>query len=58
MMIIPEEGVKVLFAAAAAFGEKIRVRKQRVQLTGAHTGQAATIDNGWIIIEQKWYAKE
>jgi hypothetical protein len=56
--ICPDVGVRVLFLAATAFARKIDVKKNRfVILTGSHRGQLAKIDNGWIIIEQEWFAK-
>lgn len=55
--ICPEIGTKVLFAAATAYARKIDIKDKLVKLTSSHRGQVATIDNGWIIIDQEWYAK-
>lgn len=55
--ICPEVGMKVLFAAATAYARKIDVKPKIVVLTSSHRGRMATIDNGWIVIEQEWYAK-
>lgn len=56
--ICPEEGCKVNFTAATAFARKIvHNEKKVVSLTGNHRGTVATIDLGWIIIDQKWYTK-
>ena len=49
--------MKVLFAAATAYARKIDVKPKIVVLTSSHRGRMATIDNGWIVIEQEWYAK-
>jgi len=56
--INPPEGCKVNFTAATAFARKIvHNQKKRVMLTGNHKGTVATIDLGWIIIDQEWYTK-
>lgn len=54
--ICPEPGSKVFFAAATAFAERIKPKKRKVQISAAHRGYVATLDNGFIIIEQKWYS--
>lgn len=54
--ICPEPGVKVFFAAATAFAERIDRKDKRVQISGAHRGFVATLDNGFIIIDQRWYS--
>lgn len=54
----PDAGSKIMFAAATAFARKIDHNKNKlIKLTGNHRGTMATIDQGWIIIEQEWYAK-
>jgi hypothetical protein len=55
--IRPEEGTKILFLSASAFARKIEVRKQLVAFSGSHRGRAATLDDGWIIVDQAWYPK-
>lgn len=55
--IRPKEGVKVLFLAASAFARNIDVKKRLVAFSSSHRGQVATLDDGWIIIDQAWYAK-
>jgi len=55
--ICPQVGTKVLFSAATACARKIDVKNKLVALTSSHRGYVATIDNGWIIIDQEWYAK-
>lgn len=54
--ICPEPGSKVLFAAAIAFAERIKLKKRKVKISRAHRGYAARLDNGFIIIERKWYS--
>ena len=53
----PKERSKILFLAATAFARKIDVKKNLVALSSSHRGQVATMDNGWIIIDQAWYPK-
>jgi hypothetical protein len=55
--IRPEEETKVLFLSASAFARKIDVKKKIVAFSSSHRGQAATLDDGWIIIDQAWYPK-
>ncbi|MFB0514101.1 MAG: hypothetical protein ACETVQ_00840 [Candidatus Bathyarchaeia archaeon] len=52
----PPADSKVYFAAATAFAERINVKKKRIQLTKAHRGYMATLDNGYILIDRKWYS--
>ena len=52
----PPAGSKVYFASATAFAERINVKKKRIQITKTHRGYMATLDNGLIIIEKKWYS--
>lgn len=54
--ICPEAGSKVHFAAATAFAERIELKKRKLQISKAHRGYMATLDNGWILIDQKWYS--
>ena len=54
--ICPEPVVKVFFAAATAFAERIDKKDKRVQVSGDHRGFMAILDNGFIIIDQKWYS--
>lgn len=53
--ITPSGGTKVIFAAATAFARKIVVFKKPVRLTSGHRGKRASLDEGWLIIDQKWY---
>jgi len=55
--ILPEEGTKVLFLSASAFARKIYVRKNPIAFSSSHRGQFATIDDGYLIIDQAWYSK-
>lgn len=55
--IRPEEGAKVLFLSASAFARKIDVKKKVIAFSSSHRGQTATLDDGWIIIDQAWYPK-
>jgi hypothetical protein len=55
--ICPEIGMRVLFLAATAYARKIDVKPKIVTLTSSHRGRMATIDSGWIIIDQEWFAK-
>lgn len=54
--VCPPVGSKIYFAAAVAFAERIDVKKKKIQISGAHRGYMATLDNGHIIIEEKWYS--
>lgn len=54
--IVPEVNSKVYFAAATAFAERIKQKKKKVQISRAHRGYMATLDNGFLIIDQKWYS--
>lgn len=51
----PKGGVKINFGAAIAFARKIVVHKKPIRLTSKHKGKRATLDRGWLIIEQEWY---
>ena len=53
----PPAGSKVFFAAAVACAERIKMKEKRIQISGAHRGVMATLDNGWIIIEKQWYSR-
>lgn len=55
--LCPEIGTRVLFLAATAFARKIDVKRKLVVLTGSDRGQVASIDSGWLIIDQAWFAK-
>jgi len=33
------------------------MKEKRIQISGAHRGVMATLDNGWIIIEKQWYSR-
>jgi hypothetical protein len=55
--IRPREGVKVLFLSASAFARKINVKKNPIAFSSSHRGQFATIDDGYLIIDQEWYPK-
>lgn len=62
MRILPERyelnppgGTKVNFATAVVFARKIIVSKKPIMLTSSHRGMKANVENGWLIIEQKWY---
>jgi hypothetical protein len=55
--VCPEPGTRVLFAAATAFAERIDKKDKRVHVSGAHRGVVATMDNGFLIIDQKWYSR-
>lgn len=52
----PEPDCKILFAAATAYAERIKKKERKIQISKAHRGYMATLDNGWIIIDQKWYS--
>jgi hypothetical protein len=54
--IVPNIGSRVFFAAATAYAERINRKDKRVQISGAHRGFMATLDNGFLIIDQKWYS--
>ena len=56
MKSCPPAGSKVYFASATAFAERIGVKKKKIQLTKAHRGCMATLDNGFILIDRKWYS--
>jgi len=51
----PPGGTKVNFASAVIFARKIVVSKKLVMLTSSHRGMSANVENGWLIIDQKWY---
>lgn len=53
--LTPPGGTRVNFAAAIVFARKIIVSKRPVMLTSSHRGKRAVVENGWLIIEQKWY---
>lgn len=55
--IRPPEGTKILFLSASAFARKIDVKKKTIAFSSSHRGQAATLDDGWFIIDQAWYPK-
>lgn len=52
----PEPGSKVYFAAATVYAERINRKKKKVQISGAHRGYMAVLDNGHMLIDQKWYS--
>jgi len=52
----PQPGSKIYFAAATAFAERINLKKKKVQISETHRGVSATLDNGYMIIDQKWYS--
>ena len=52
----PPAGSIVYFAVATAFAKKIFVKPKLIQLTKAHRGTVATLDNGWLLIDKKWYS--
>lgn len=54
--ICPEAGSKIYFAAATAYAERIKMKERKVKVSKAHRGFMATLDNGWIIIDQRWYS--
>ncbi len=54
--IIPDPDTKIMFAAATAFVRKYVISKKPIQLTAAHKGSRITLDQGWIIIDQRWYS--
>ena len=54
--LTPPGGTKVNFEAAVVFARKIVVAKKPIMLTGAHRGMKASLDLGWLIIEERWYS--
>jgi len=54
--ISPEAGSRVYFAAATVYAERIKLKDKKVQISGAHRGYMAVLDNGFLIIDQKWYS--
>lgn len=56
--LYPPPDTKVNFDAATAFARKITKGKKVIQLTKAHRGQTASIDNGYILIDRKWRSKD
>ena len=55
--IRPKAGMKIQFLSASAFARKIDVKKKPIAFSSSHRGQFATLDDGWLIIDQAWYAK-
>ncbi|MGA9387961.1 MAG: hypothetical protein WBV70_03945 [Candidatus Bathyarchaeia archaeon] len=54
--LTPKGGTKINFGASTVFARKIVVNKKPIMLTGKHKGMRATLDSGWMIIEQEWYS--
>jgi len=52
----PPAGSVIYFAVATAFARKIIVKPKLIQLTKAHRGSMVTLDNGWLLIDKKWYS--
>lgn len=48
---------KIHFRAATAIARKIQLYDQLVKSSGAHRGQMAKLDNGYLIIEKAWFSK-
>ncbi len=53
--IYPNAGSKISFAAAIVYAEKINLKPRKIQISKSHRGYMATLDNGFMIIEKKWY---
>jgi len=53
--ISPPAGTKINFEAATAFARKIDISKHTIKLTSGHRGSRATLESGWLIIEEKWF---
>ena len=53
--LTPPGGTKVNFEAGVVFARKILVSKKPIMLTGSHRGMKATVEMGWLIIEERWY---
>jgi len=49
-----EEDV-VYFHAATVYARKIELGKKLVKLSGTHRGSSAACDDGYLIIEQRWF---
>jgi len=45
----------VYFRAAIVYAMKIQLGKKLVRLTGGHRGSMAACDNGYLVIEQRWF---
>lgn len=54
--ICPEPNSIIYFSAATVYAEKINKKEKRVQISKAHRGYVATVDNGYMIIDKKWYS--
>jgi len=52
----PPAGSKIFFAAATAFAEHIIKKDKKIPITKTHRGYMATLDNGYLIIDKKWYS--
>ena len=56
--ISPKINAKINFESATAFVRKYTPNKKPVMLTGNHKGSRVTLDAGWLIIDQQWYAEK
>ena len=53
--IFPPPLTRINFRSATAFVRKIILGKKIIQLSKTHRGRTASMDDGWLIIDQQWH---
>lgn len=55
---VPTPNTKIIFASATAFVRKYTVGKKQIKFTSSHRGTRISLNQGYIIIDRRWYGQK